>query len=330
MQKRRERRRSFSNSSHRNSQSRSVSPNKKHGTRGQSNSCGSDTEESKVKTKDYQAPTSFTMKGFKFANTKFLEQSPINDKSRNATIMGEIQETTQDNLSFKSISSNEGAVKKIKTAQPGQRRRKQKGTLSKSYIAAEELPYARVQSKRSRRELIKYFKQVMATANQSHKPTRSQLGNSTAASNLSNEKPGLKLLESGVETLRDRVNTETDFYNKSSDMDKANRICININTGLDNQLYKPRARKLFRNTGNGAKHRYLKLANRGSIESKNKTIIVDYKKLDRSKISTANSFWPQIPERSSSPLMNLNNLKRDHKVIRSVVVKSRQSVQNSI
>lgn len=126
--------------------------------------------------------------------------------------MGEIQETTQDDLSFKSISSNEGAVKKVKTAQPGPRRRKQKGTLSKSYIATDELPYSLIQSKRSRRELIKYFKQVIASANQPHQPTRVHLGHS-AFSNMSGEKPGSKLLESGVETLRDRVNTETDFYN---------------------------------------------------------------------------------------------------------------------
>ena len=153
MQKRKERRRSFSKSSLGSSKSRSVSPSKQQGKVG---SCGSDAEEGRFLAKN-QTLSSFALKGFKFSN-RMQEQSPIYEKSRNATIMGEIQETTQDNLSFKSISSNEGAVKKIKTAQPGPRRKKQKGTLSKSHITTDELPYSLVQSKRSRKELIKYFK----------------------------------------------------------------------------------------------------------------------------------------------------------------------------
>lgn len=85
MQKRRERRRSFSRSSLGSSKSRSVSPSKQLGKVG---SCGSDTEEGKSLAKN-QIVSSFALKGFKFSN-RMQEHSPIYEKSRNATIMGEI------------------------------------------------------------------------------------------------------------------------------------------------------------------------------------------------------------------------------------------------
>ena len=148
----------------------------------------------------------------------------------------------------------------------------------------------------------------------------------------------MKLMESGVETLRDRADMDTittDFYDGCGDAERANPVCININTGQQNQLQKPRTRrKIFRNALtvqeiNKKIARY-KMTQNQKLQQRNSTLLAR----DSADSKTLTTLWPKMPERPNSPTSTMKP-KVDQKPMKSyisssAVVKSRQSMQNSM